>query len=45
MGQFAAGEISDIEELSAKKLPLYKGSDGSLEICYDWAEAASACKM
>ena len=45
MGRFAAGEISDIEELSAKKLPLYKGSDGSLEICYDWAEAASACKM
>lgn len=45
MGRFAAGEISDIEELSASKLPLYKESDGSLGICYDWAEAASACKM
>ncbi len=45
MGQFAAGEISDIEELSVPKLPLYKESDGSLVICYDWAEAASACRM
>ena len=45
MGQFAAGEISDIEELHVPKLPLYKDKNGRVIISYDWAEAASACKM